>query len=529
MYSFLLQHALAMCGGLITVPFLVGANAFNDKTLTKEEASQYQQYLISASLIVCGITTMIQVTGIPLPYNRMWGAGILSVMGVSFSSYAAVDSTIKTLFANGKTFQEALGYIFGTAAVCALVPLFISFLPHKVIKKVFPPIVSGITIVLIGINLTGVGIRAWGGGAFCADNAKGLYNTIPGGCQLTNATTGALYNSTNCFSNTPVNCVAGEVKLPFGSPQFVGLGFAVFLTIILIEVFGSPFLRNCGVVIALLFGYFLAGVTRYNGLKYVTSAKINAAPAITFLWVNTFPLKIYGPLVLPFLIVFIITSIETVGDVAATEEASFMNTSGPAHEKRIRGALLNDGLGSIFSSLATSLPLTTFAQNNGVISLTAVASRQAGWACAVWLFLLGVLGKVGGLITTIPDCVIGGMTTFLFANVIASGIKIMVGQHLTRRNRFIMAVCLGLGIGVTLVPAWAQNALWPCTNCSPGLKGLRNAIIKVLDTGFCIGAILAILLNLILPQEAPMVSNIDILQYKLSLLKITAMLPKHRL
>lgn len=80
-------------------------------------------------------------------------------------------------------------------------------------------------------------------------------------------------------------------------------------------------------------------------------------------------------------------------------------------------------------SQATSLPLTTFAQNNGVISLTAVASRQAGWSCAIWLFVLGVIAKFAAVITTIPDCVFGGMTTFLFANVIASGIKIIVGEQ----------------------------------------------------------------------------------------------------
>ncbi len=89
-------------------------------------------------------------------------------------------------------------------------------------------------------------------------------------------------------------------------------------------------------------------------------------------------------MVLPLIIIYCITSIETVGDVCATEEASFISTTGPKHEKRIRGALLNDGLSSIFSGLATSLPLTTFAQNNGVIALTAVASRQvcAPLACA---------------------------------------------------------------------------------------------------------------------------------------------------
>lgn len=140
-----------------------------------------------------------------------------------------------------------------------------------------------------------------------------------------------------------------------------------------------------------------------------------------------------------------------------------------------------------------------------MIALTAVASRQAGWACAAWLFSLGVLGKVAGLITSIPDCVIGGMTTFLFANVVSSGIKIVVGEHLSRRNRFIMGCALALGLGVTLVPAWALNALWPCADCGSGLKGLRDAIISILSTGFCIGAIVAMLLNLILPLESPMV------------------------
>lgn len=218
--------------------------------------------------------------------------------------------------------------IFGTAAVCSVVPLFISFLPHKVIKKIFPPIVCGVTIVLIGINLTAVGIKAWGGGAFCADNANGLI--LPySGCATYNATTGVYTNQTDCFKvretqlrvlfahrafvrshlhatmpahhpcllssqmqKIPVTCQAGQVKLPYGSPQFLGLGFSVFAMIILIEIFGSPFLRNCGVVIALLFGYMLAGVTRYNGLKYVTSAKIDSAPAITFIWRYTFPLKV---------------------------------------------------------------------------------------------------------------------------------------------------------------------------------------------------------------------------------------------
>lgn len=163
--------------------------------------------------------------------------------------------------------------------------------------------------------------------------------------------------------------------------------------IIFLEIFGSPFMRNCSVIIALLFGYFIAAVTRYNGKRYVTTGLIDKAPAITFLWTTTFPIGFYPPAIIPVLIVFIITSIETVGDTAATLEASRLPVEGPDATRMIKGALLNDGLSGLFSALATSLPLTTFAQNNGVISLTNVAARHAGFACAGWLLLLGVLGE----------------------------------------------------------------------------------------------------------------------------------------
>ncbi|KAL6771374.1 XUV1 [Auxenochlorella protothecoides x Auxenochlorella symbiontica] len=497
-----LQHAMAMVGGLITPPLLISAYAANDPTLSTTDVDTIAQYLVSAALLVTSIMTAIQVTGIPLPYGRQWGAGILSVMGISFTTYPIAVSTISALMADGHTFREAYGYLLGTLACVGITPVVISFFPPRVLKRIFPPIVCGVTIVLIGINLTGAGMANWGGGSFCNTYADGLWIPQAGPCTVTNATSGEVTTLSTCYTNVPIMCSGnGDVMLPFGSGPYVGLGFSVFVMLVIIELFGSPFLRNCAVIISLLFGYMLAGVTRADGKRFVTGTKIANAPAITFLWVHTFPLNVYGPAVLPLIIVFTITSIETVGDVAATEEASFLQTSGPAHNKRTRGALLNDGISGIFSALATSLPLTTFAQNNGIIALTAVASRQAGWACAGWLFIFGLIGKFGGVITTIPNCVLGGMTTFLFANVIASGIKIMISQHFTRRNRFVIACALALGIGVTLVPNWAQNNLWNNPNLSEGVQGVRDALILILETGFTLGALTAIVLNLLLPDE----------------------------
>lgn len=108
-----LQHAMAMLAGLTTVPYLLGANAFDDKSIDETEAVKYQQYLISATLIICGICTAIQVTGIPLPFKRQWGAGILSVMGVSFTTFSPANMVIKQLLAEGKSFSEAVSIARG--------------------------------------------------------------------------------------------------------------------------------------------------------------------------------------------------------------------------------------------------------------------------------------------------------------------------------------------------------------------------------------------------------------------------------
>ena len=222
----------------------------------------------------------------------------------------------------------------------------------------------------------------------------------------------------------------GQVVLPFGAAEYVGLGFIVFLFLILTEIFGSPFIRNCQVAIAILIGFTIAAGASYMppdapdgtpALRYVTGDKINKAPGITFLWVKTFPLSVYGPAVLPTLLAFIITTVESVGDITASAEASRVENDGQL-DSRIQGGLLTDGIASLIGALFTVLPNTTFSQNNGVISLTRCANKRAGYMCCVFLILFGVIAKIAAIIASIPECVLGGMTSFLFANIVVSGI-----------------------------------------------------------------------------------------------------------
>jgi NCS2 family nucleobase:cation symporter-2 len=266
--------------------------------------------------------------------------------------------------------------------------------------------------------------------------------------------------------------------------------------LVVIELFGSIFMKNCNVILALLFGYFVAGVSRYdNGgvsQKYVSADLIESADPVQFLWTKTFKLGFYAPAVIPLLIAYLVTTVETIGDISATFEASELETDGKDYEESIQGGLTADAVSSILSGLFTSLPNTTFSQNNGVISMTKCASTRAGYACGAWLILMGVFGKVAGLLTSIPDCVLGGMTIFLFSNVLVSGINLANKSNLqSRRTKFIFALSLAIGVGVTVWPyafldmraSGYTAAFWKCADCGDGLKGLRNAVSIFLSTG----------------------------------------------
>jgi xanthine/uracil permease len=364
----------------------------------------------------------------------------------------------------------------------------------------------------------------------------------------------------NGFCGPPGCSGNGEIKLPYGSVEYVALGSSCFFMMLFVEMFGNPFMKNCNVVISLLFGYIVAcfaslspehpkavgfgfgtGVSCKNGtgfvcptfnyedaagfaslsdlkdgisagktacsdacpgfsytpacssvpakfnpcdldlsgsLDYVTSQKIGLAPMFTFLWAETFPLGFYAPALVPLMIGVLVSTIESIGDINASCDASKLKPPGVSRtgakpktdeeyeievNSRVQGGLLADGVNSFFAAWMTQLPNTTYSQNNGVIALTNCGSKAAGIACGIWLILFGVFAKVAAIITSIPDCVLGGVTTFLFANVVVSGIRILLDDpdfiSGGRRSRAILAISLGLGLGVTMKPGMVEGAL----------------------------------------------------------------------
>lgn len=154
--------------------------------------------------------------------------------------------------------------------------------------------------------------------------------------------------------------------------------------------------------------YFVTGVARHE-----------SRPAITLplLSPSAYPLSIYPPLIVPLLTCFVITTVETLGDVTATAEASQLSVDGSGMEERVQGGLLADGVSTWVACALTSLPTTTMSQNNGVIAMTRCASRRVGYVCSCWLLLFGAFSDLSALMTSVPNCVLGGMMTMLFSQV----------------------------------------------------------------------------------------------------------------
>jgi uracil-xanthine permease len=335
------QHALSMLAGIITPPIIIaGPSGAN---FVGENAS----YLVSTSLIVCGILSSIQITRFHIYKTQYYiGTGLISVVGTSFAIIPVATSAFSQMYANGYCPKDAAGNnlpcprgygaLLGTSCCCALLEILLSFTSPRYLKKFFPPLVTGPTVTLIGLSLVKSGFEGWAGGSgpCIARPETGLFSVCP---QL-----------------------GAPNALPWGSSQFIGLGFSVFLTVILCERFGSPIMKSCAVVIGLLVGCIIAGAT-----GYFDRSGIDAAPAVSFIWVTTFPLSVYGPIVLPLLAVYIVLVMETIGDITATCDVSRLEVEGKLFDSRVQGGVLADGFNGLLAGLCTITPMSTFAQNNG--------------------------------------------------------------------------------------------------------------------------------------------------------------------
>ena len=353
-------------------------------------------FLVSMALFASGVSTFIQCRRF-----GFIGTGLLCVQGTSFSFIGPI---ISAGLAGG------LPLIFGSCIAASSVEMIISRL-LKYTRKIITPLVSGIVVTLIGLSLIKVGINACGGGE--AARAAGT----------------------------------------FGSMDNIGLAVLVLVVIIFFNRSSNRYLRMSSIIIGIAVGYAVAGL--------LGKVDFGAIPEFGMLYVPV-PFK-YGiafdwSSIVAIGVVYLITAIEAYGDITANSLISGEPVEGEKFIKRASGGIFADGFNSMLAGIFNSFPNSIFAQNNGMIQLTGVASRYVGYYIAGFLILLGLFPVVGLVFSVMPDAVLGGATLLMFGTVAASGIRIIAAQDIDRKAILVMALSFSLGLSVELVPtySWAS-------------------------------------------------------------------------
>lgn len=421
-----LQHVLACFIGIVTPSLIIGG--------ALELPPETTAYLVSMSLFVSGIATFIQVKRLgPV------GSGLLSIQGTSFAFIGPIIAAGAGAIAAGATPEQALGTIFGMCFLGSFIEIFFSrFLQFA--SRIITPLVTGTVVSLIGLTLVNVGITAIGGG-FPAREAG-----------------------------------------TFGSPQNLGLAALVLVTIIVLNSSGNAFLRMASIAIGLIVGYIVSFFMGMVDLSNLANASLFAMP-IPFRFGFGFSPVAF----LPFAFLFLITTIESIGDLTATSEITGQPIQGELYMRRIKGGVLGDGVNSLIAAAFNTFPNTTFSQNNGVIQLTGVASRYVGLFIAGFFLLAGLFPVIGGVIQAVPQPVLGGATIIMFGSVATAGIRILSNVNFTKRSAIILATSLGLGLGVAFAPDL--------------LDQMPPLVKNIFSSGISTGGICALVMNMLLPGE----------------------------
>ena len=435
-----LQHVFAMFVGNLT-PLLIITSACG---LAGGEFADLQVSLLQNAMFVAGIVTLVQLYGLgPV------GGKVPIIMGTS-SGFLGVFNSVAATMGGGVT---AYGAMMGASILGGLFESVLGvFL--KPLRKLFPPVVTGTVVLSIGLSLISVGVNSFGGGNAAKD---------------------------------------------FGSVENLLLAVFVLVVILLFKHWTGGFLSSSSILVGIIAGYLAAivmgfvlpttGVTA-EGVEFTKAWVLNwnkVAEASWFAIPQLVPVQIVFDLraILPVMIMFIVTAVETVGDISGVMEGGMGRE---ATDQELAGGVMCDGLGSSFAALFGVLPNTSFSQNVGLVTMTKIVNRTALACGAVFLVLCGLLPKLAAIVSIMPQSVLGGAAVIMFSSIVMSGIQLITKEPLTARNMSIVSVALGLGYGLG-----ANSAV---------LSGLPQWIQLVFGgSGIVPAAFVAIIMNILLPKE----------------------------
>ncbi|WP_107851937.1 uracil-xanthine permease family protein [Oceanimonas marisflavi] len=372
------QHILAMIMGAVTPPLIVagvaGANA------------QETMMLVQIALLFSGLSTLLQL----FPVGR-FGAGVPTIFGVGFAY-------VPSLIAIGSVY--GLPGIFG-AQIAGGIAMLVVGLFIKQIRHLFPPVVAGTVVLVIGLSLYDIAIKYMAGsGNVAADG--------------------------------------------FGSAQNWLVGITTLAVVLLCSQFGKGYLRLAAIIVGILVGY---AISFFFGM--VDFAKMDAAPWVMVPTPFAIGIEFHASAVISMVVICIVNSVQTIGDLSATTVGG-MNRE--LKDKELSGGLLGNGLCTLVGAIFGGLPTASFSQNVGIVAMTKVISRYVLGIAAVFLVIAGLLPKFGAAMTTIPYPVLGGATIIVFGMITMTGIQLLVKDELSSRNITIVALAVALAMGINAVP-----------------------------------------------------------------------------
>lgn len=418
------QHLLAIIGGIMTAPFLIALGMGLDAADTA--------YVISASLVVSGFATLLQINRV-----GMVGTGLLSIQGTSFAFIGSMIFCYQLLIKDHSS-TAALGIIFGSSAACAALMLILGLFVRQ-LRHVITTNVAGATILLIGLSL--------------------IQSTV--------------MNLESAFHNAGGLEGEGLVK--------IGLAGLVFVVIVVVANLRHVWLRLSSITLGLAVGIVAAifmGIADFSAVSH--------APSFFVPEFSRYPLAV-DPRVMSLLMpIFLVSAMESIGDITATNNLAGLETGTPDYWLRIRGGIMGTAVNSFGAALFCSFPSTTFSQNNGVIRLTGVSSRHVGNYVAGFLIVLGCLPVVTAVFQAIPSEVVFGATLLMFMLVAFSGFRVVEMSAPGIRDWAIVGAAIVGGYGFSLF--------------AEAVPGMPAELITILQFPVAGGALVALILELLVPK-----------------------------
>ena len=426
--SLALQHLVAMIVGCVT-PAIIIANALG---LPQSE----RVLLIQVSLVMSAVTTLIEL----FPIGGKLGSGLPVMFGISFAYLPSMQAIV----GGGGDIATIAGAMVVGGIVAAVVGVFV-----KKIRRFFPPIITGTVVFTIGLSLYPTAINYMAGGT------GNTYEVVVLRKGLTSA-------------------------LVHGSWQNWAVAAFTLIVVMVMSNKGKGICKLAAILLGMIAGYIVAAVFGMVDLSEVRDAAWFSLPKFMH-----FGIKFEFSACIALALLFAINAIQAIGDLTATTVGGLNREP---TDQELQGGIVTYGLTNVLSAFFGSLPTATYSQNVGIVTTNKVVNRVVFAFAGGFLLLAGLIPKFSAILTTIPQCVLGGATITVFSTIAMTGMKLIASETISPRNTTIVGLSAALGVGIS--------------QSSSALSQFPESITIIFGkTPVVIATIMAVLLNLILPRE----------------------------